>query len=111
MYFLSELRVDTQSTVYTDALDLIKLVSADHPKPTAKHMLIELRTIQSKLSLSEKEIRKLVTPLRSLHDVLNFIPSKRIEIKHIAGALNPADPLSKPVDLHTLVSKYMTSLA
>jgi hypothetical protein len=35
MYFISELHVKVHSTVYSDSLDLIKLLQADHPRPTA----------------------------------------------------------------------------
>lgn len=111
MYFLSELKVTMKCTLFTDALDLIKLLKSDHPKPTARHMLMEIRQMQDKLTISEKEIKKLVVPLRSLHDMLRFIPSCSIKLEHISGTINPADPLSKPVDSNVLVSKFMSNLS
>ena len=109
-YFLSELQVSLKSVIYTDSMDLVKLIKADHPKPAARHMLIELRAMQEKLNLSEKEVKKLVVPVRSLHDMLNFIPSRNINLEHVHGNVNPSDPLSKPVDLSVLVNNFMSTL-
>jgi hypothetical protein len=110
-YFLSQLQVLMKSVIFTDSLDLVKLVQADHPKPTARHMLIELRAMHGKLKLSEKEVKRLVVPLRLLHDMLHYIPSHCVQLEHVKGEVNPADPLSKPVDLHVLVNQYMSNVS
>lgn len=48
--------------MYSDSLDLIKLLHADHPRPTARHMLIELGYIQDKFALTDKAVKRLVQP-------------------------------------------------
>jgi hypothetical protein len=110
MYFISELHVKVHSTVYSDSLDLIKLLQADHPRPTARHMLIELREMQDKFNLSDKAVKRLVQPLLALHDCLHYFESSPIRLVHTPGIDNPADCLTKPADLSPLMSRFLHKL-
>jgi hypothetical protein len=107
LYFLSQLRVSIKPVIYSDALDLVKLLYAEYPKPTAKHLLIEIREIQNKLNIKEKEIKKLVLTLRSIHDMLHYLHDQQIRVQHIPGLTNPSDVFTKIVDTHVLVSSLM----
>lgn len=106
-YFYSEFNFDVECSVYSDALDLVKLLASDHPKPIEKHMVIELKEMQKKLKFDDKELKKLVVPLLSVKDLLGYFSGKKIGLFHIPGKTNPADALTKPIDLYTLVSRFM----
>ena len=54
-----------------------------------------------------KILRKLVVPLLSVKDLLGYFSGKKIGLFHIPGKTNPADALTKPIDLYTLVSRFM----
>jgi hypothetical protein len=110
IYFIKQLHVNVSSTLHSDSLDLIKLLNADHPRPTARHMLIELRQMQAKLVMNDSSVKRLVQPLLSIHDCLHYFPNNSIKLVHIAGNINPSDCLTKPADLHPLVSRYMSTL-
>jgi hypothetical protein len=109
-FFISEFGVSVKCSVYSDALDLVKLLASDHPKPAERHMVIELREMQKKLSFDEKELKKLVVPCLAVKDLLSYFPDKEIGLFHIPGKTNPADALTKPIDLSVLVSKFMVSV-
>ena len=109
-FFVRELGFDFNCRIYSDALDLVKLLASDHPKPIERHMLIELREMQRKLKLDEKEIKKLVIPLLSVCELLDYFPNKRIDLMHIPGKSNPADTLTKPTDSTLLLSRFMVTV-
>jgi hypothetical protein len=94
--------------IFSDALDLLKLLKADFPKPQARHMIIEIRSMQDKLKLKEKEIQKLVLTLRSIHDMLRFLPDARIRVEHISGKTNPADALTKILDVSLIRKDFLS---
>ena len=73
------------------------MLGSDYPRPREKHMLIKLRQMQDAISLSNKEVNKLVTPLLSLGDLLNFYDDNPISLRHIRGDSNPSDALTKPL--------------
>ena len=70
-------------------------------------MVIELKEMQKKLKFDDKELKKLVVPLLSVKDLLGYFSGKKIGLFHIPGKTNPADALTKPIDLYTLVSRFM----
>ncbi len=48
-------------------------------------MVIELREMQSKLALSDTEIKKLVVPLLFVHDLFNYYYSNPTELLQVSG--------------------------
>ncbi len=109
VFFFRSLLFNVRCELNTDALDLVKLLASDHPKPVERHMIIELRQMQRKLQLDEREMRKLVVPLLSVKDSLSYFSDCPIVVQHIPGKTNPADCLTKPVDLKLLVAQFMIS--
>ena len=73
----------------------VKRLHAEHPKPTTKHMIIKIREMQHKLQLQEKEIGNLIGTIRSIHDMLHYIPGATVCVNHIRRQTNPADGLTK----------------
>ena len=73
-YFIRQLSISVDCVIYSDAMNLIKLLESQNPKPLERHMLIELRDMQQKLNLDEREIRKLIVPLLSVKDSLCYFP-------------------------------------
>jgi hypothetical protein len=110
IYFIRQFKCTVKSTVYSDSMDLVKLLLSDHPKPLLKHMVIELRAMQDMLNISEREVRRLVIPILSLRDLFTYYPSDRIELVHLAGKAMPADAFTKPSDVHMLHT-FMTCLS
>ena len=109
MYFIHQLKCTVDATIFSDSLDLIKLLSSDHPHPRERHMLIQLREMQKRLALSDKEVKKLVLPLLSTQDMFQFYSDSPISLRHIAGPTNPADAFTKPVDV-SLLLPFMTKV-
>ena len=72
MYFMYQLKFIVDTTISSDSLNLIKLLSSDYPRPKEKHMLIKLREMQNAISSNNEEVQKLVTPLLSLGDLFSF---------------------------------------
>ena len=102
MYFIHQCVCTVLPQMLSDSLDLVKLLLSEHPKPLLKHMLIELRAMQDKLGLNEREIRRFIVPLLSLREAFNYYPQSRIQLKHIAGSTMPADAFTKPSDVNIL---------
>jgi hypothetical protein len=125
MHLLTTLHVKCCVRLFSDAKDLVSLLTSPHPKPAEKHLLIELRTIKGLLDsedvmhnravrvreLSSKRIdRELDDCVRlvfAVQELVQYMPSCHILIQHVPGATNPADALTKPVDVRMLVSRYM----
>ena len=111
MYFMSELKFSVDATIFSDSLDLINLLMSDYPKPREKHMIIELKRMQRKLNLVDKEINKLVNPLLSLSDLFVFYEKNPISLRHIRGENNIADAFTKPLDVNILRRYLVSNLA
>ena len=109
-FFFAQFGFKFECLLFSDALDLVKLLASDHPKPTERHMVIELREMQKKLKFDDKELKKLVVPCLALKELLSYFPNNVIALFHIPGKTNPADALTKPIDLSILVSRFMVSI-
>ena len=52
MYFIRQFNCSVRADVYSDSMDLVKLLLSDHPKPLLRHMLIAITSMKDKLELS-----------------------------------------------------------
>jgi hypothetical protein len=67
--------------------------------------------MQKKLNFDDKELKKLLVPCLAVNDLLNYFPNNNaISLFHIPGKNNPADALTKPIELSILVSRFMVSI-
>jgi hypothetical protein len=120
IYFYSQLRVSVSVDLFCDSFNLVQLIKAAHPKPAEKHLLIELRRIQELLDgpkgnriprlrnrdcekRLEKELDACVLQTMAVRDMLTYLPDYMIRLHHIDGVSNPADCLTKSVDVGNLV--------
>ncbi len=51
IYFYSQLSIQVDVRLFSDAFNLVQLLKSPHPKPAEKHLLIELRKIQELLDV------------------------------------------------------------
>jgi hypothetical protein len=123
MYMFAQFRVPCTVRVYSDAKDLVSLILSPHPKPAEKHLLIEIRRLQSSLegdvSARASQLHSVsarrkandesdcVQLVQAIQDLALYMPDVPILLEHIPGATNPADALTKPVDVRYLASKYL----
>jgi hypothetical protein len=100
--YLSKAKISC--SLFSDANDLVLLLTSAHPHPIEKHMLIDLRAMQDKLH-GERDPSKLLVPIMAVRDLkgssvdYSGIP---IELSHIDGASNPADAFTKPMSVSLL---------
>jgi hypothetical protein len=119
MHFMTQLRVSCSVRLFSDSEDAVKLINAVHPKPSEKHLVIELRKYQELkdgvvgsrverlVAVSEKRLRKELDVCKqhvlALRELCTFMPCTPIAITHIPGSLNPSDALTKPVDTERIL--------
>ena len=123
MYMFSQFHVKCSVRAFSDAKDLVSLISSPHPKPAEKHLLIELRRLQALVDgdvgsrvgrlhgISERridrEVSECVRHVLAINELSAYMPSMPIAVSHIPGASNPADVLTKSVDVRYLASKFL----
>jgi hypothetical protein len=116
-YFFHQLNLRTNTTLYTDADNLITLLRNPHPKPGEWSLIPLLKTLQKKLdgtpeSLTDKEMRGLVVPILAAEGLMTnytLATGREIQLRFIPGIENPADILTKPRDV-LLLAGMVTGL-
>jgi hypothetical protein len=111
-FFLRQLGLKVDCSVFTDSFNLVTLLSKPNPRPGEDSFLPELLLLQRKLTgsteaLSDKDLRAAVVPLMAARDLVadcSLTCGVPVSVVFIPGAVNPADILTKPRDVDSLAS-------
>ncbi len=56
----------------------------------------------------EKELGDSIIQSLAIRDMLSYLPDYRIVLEHIQGTINPADVLTKSVDVNVMTRRFLS---